>query len=128
MKKAIVLVALLTSACSSPISESDVVGTYVANYQGDTSKLSINADHTYSQVIELTDGNKVINTATWSSVAMGSGDIVVEFSKFRIFPSYTVEGAVEANWSASLTSTFWGNIQFCYDEDVGYCFVKQQRP
>lgn len=119
--------ALLAPACSPSSSKTDVAGTYAAHIKGDIAVLVLNADHTFRQTINGKDGKVVINEATWNTVVTGPDEVVIEFSKFRLMPAYSPEKTDETNWSTSVERTAAGMLQFCYDSDAGYCYVRQPR-
>ena len=131
MRKLIVLAAVLVASCSSGLSEADVTGTYVARYDGDKATLSIDADQTYRLVITPRDGKPIANTGTWRSAVVGDGVVAIEFTKFRLLPSFhdidpkTRQRVEETDWVGEMGRSFFGTIEFCYGIGDYYCFVKQ---
>ena len=128
MKKLAITTVLLVPSCSPSSSKTDVAGTYAAYFKGDVAVLVLNADHTCRQTITGKDGKVINNMASWNTVVMGPDEVVIEFSKFHIIPSYSREKADEINWSTSVERTLLGALQFCFDSDSGYCYVRQSRP
>jgi hypothetical protein len=128
MKRLLVAFFLLLSACSDKFSEAQLLGDYTANYRGETATLSLKVDHTYTHIIRLESGQTLEAGSTWKSSQVTSGltRTVVEFSNFRVIPSFG--GAQTVGWASEVERTWLGRIQLCFDSDVGYCYVKQAGP
>jgi hypothetical protein len=129
MKKRLpVAVFLLLSACSDKFSEAQLVGKYIANYKGEMATLSLKDDHTYMHIIQLENGQTLAAGSTWKSSQVTSGltRTVVEFSNFSVIPSFGK--AEKIGWASEVERTWQGRVQFCFDSDVGYCYIKQSRP
>ncbi len=132
MKKFLITTSLCLVACSNGASDAEFLGVYVANYRGDKATLLVNADHTYEHVIELKDGQVLKDKAAWKLYQVSSEpkDPIIEFSTFRLIPSYTNPSRVTKNdvrWATQFDRTWFGlgRRQLCFDSDVGYCYVKQ---
>jgi hypothetical protein len=128
MKRLVLLVLLCLPACTGEIPEADLIGVYVAGYRGDTATLSLKADHTYTQIIRLKDGQTLESEAAWKSSNIESRQTVVEFSIYGVFPAYAAQSSLAARnmpWVIEVDRTYLGRIEICFDSDVGYCFVKQ---
>jgi hypothetical protein len=125
MKRLLVAVFLLLPACSDEFSKLQLLGVYIANYRGETATLSLKADHTYTHVIQLKGAQTLEAGSTWkaSRVTSGLTRTVVEFSNFRVIPSFGE--AKKVGWASEVERTWLGRIQLCFDSDVGYCYVKQ---
>jgi hypothetical protein len=124
LKKLLLPLAISLSACSNIVPESSLVGDYVANYGNETATLSLKADRTYTHGIRLNGAPIADNAATWNQV-VSSGRTVVEFSNFRVVPSYGERQKVKAGWATEVDWTWLGRLQLCFDSDVGYCYIKQ---
>jgi hypothetical protein len=124
MKRLLFAVPLLLFACSDQFTEAQLVGEYTANYMGETATLSLRADHTYTHVFRLKDIEAFKTGSTWKSSDVTSGvtRTVVEFSSFRVIPSF---GDTQGRWATEVERTWLGRVQLCYDSDVGYCYVRQ---
>jgi hypothetical protein len=124
MRRLQVAVFLLLSACSNRFSEAQLVGEYVASYRGETATLKTRADHTYTHVVQLENGQTLEAESTWkSSLLSGQTRTVVDFSNFRPIPSLGEPKKV--GWVSEVERTWLGRIQICFDSDVGYCYVKR---
>lgn len=120
------VVLLLLSACSEEVPEAELIGVYVASYRGDLATLSLKADHSYTHVIRLKDGQKLEAEATWKASQVASGSTkstVVEVSNFRAVPSFTE--ARKSGWASEVDRTWLGQLRLCFDTDAGYCYVKR---
>jgi cytochrome c5 len=118
------LFSLSASACSNIVSESSLVGDYVAHYGNATAILSLKADHTYTHAIRINGTPVEDNEATWKQMVFSGGTVVI-FSGFRAMPAYRELQKVQVGWDAQVDRTWLGRFQFCFDLDVGYCYVKQ---
>ena len=81
------------------------------------------ADHTYTNVVQLKDGNTQEFKSTWN-ISHVTGTTFVEVVNFRALPSF---GGVGKGWITEPERTWFGHIQLCFDSDVGYCYVKVPR-
>ena len=96
------LLALLSS-CSDVVPDSGLMGTYVADYRGDTATLSLRADHTFTHTV-VVGGNKIEEqTSTWRTTELGTGGwskwTVVDFTKFVATPAYRDRKSTRLNSS-----------------------------
>lgn len=101
-----------------------LVGVYIAGYQGDRATLTLRADRTFTNSIQLRDGEVVENRGMWkaSNLSPKFRQTVVAFSDFRVFPSFSLENL---NWATEAQRTWFWQIELCFDSDVGYCYVKK---
>lgn len=113
------------SGCSGAVAEAELLGVYIASYRGDTATLSLKADRTYTHVLQLKDGQALETGATWKATQLNSGlrRTVVEFFSFRVIPSYAETR--NAGWATEVERTWLGRVRLCFDDDVGYCYIKQ---
>jgi hypothetical protein len=134
--------ALVLSGCSGEYTDAQLVGTYIAEFRGDTATLTLNADRSYAHVVRRRSGETIeanVHNAQWTQSPEGEGfwkSSRVEFSGFKLLPAY-----IDANpsadpatrrrwmtgtgWSTPVERTWLGMAQLCFDDDVGYCYVKQ---
>jgi hypothetical protein len=128
MKSLLFAAPILLSACSDQFTEAQLVGDYVANYGGETATLSLKADHTYTHTFQYEGSGTPETGSTWQSsdVTSRPPQTVVEFSNFRVIPSF--KDAHGQGWSTEVDRTWFGQIRLCYDSDVGYCYVKKANP
>jgi hypothetical protein len=124
MKKLLLPLAIFLSACSNVVPESNLVGDYVAIYGYETATLSLKADRTYTHAIRPNDAQVADDAATWTQM-VSSGRTVVEFSDFRVVPSYRERRKEKGGWATEVERTWLGRLQLCFDSDVGYCYIKQ---
>jgi len=50
---------------------------------------------------------------------------MIEFVGFDLIPSFGF-GAATDHWSTEVRRNWFGHVQFCYNSDVGYCYVKKE--
>jgi hypothetical protein len=113
---------------TAPVSEAETVGAYeVANWAitdwGDGATLTLNKDNTYVQSIRLKKGGSRDSSGTYAVVRVGSY-LSIRFFNFELIPSFGF-GASPDHWATSVWRNWRGRVQFCYDSDVGYCYVKK---
>ena len=127
-KLPLLLVLALLSACSDAVPEASLVGSYLANHGGETATLLLKADHTYTHTV-LANGRRVEEQAsTWKATQLATSGreiTAVDFPGFVAIPSYREKEGVKAGWVSEVERTWLGQIQLCFDSDVGYCYVKQ---
>lgn len=119
------ILVLCLSSCSDAVPEEYLPGIYVASFRGEKATLSLRVDHTYTHIIHLKDGQTLEAKATWTVFQVNSRltRTVVEFSKFNVIPSY--REVQKPSWATEVERTWLGQLQLCFDSDVGYCYVKQ---
>ena len=119
----IIIVSMSAPACSGKISEQELIGTYVANYGNEKLTLTIYANHNYTHVVASETREMLKTEATWVSLRLPQylKHLVVEFNNFEPAPSY---GSIKKGWVTEAQRTLLGSIQLCFDDDVGYCYVK----
>ena len=113
---------------TAPVSEAETVGVYeVANWAitewGDGATMTLNKDNTYVQSIRLKNGESRDSSGTYAVVRVGS-DLSVRFFNFELIPSFGF-GARTDHWATQVWRNWRGRVQFCYDSDVGYCYVRK---
>ena len=124
MRKIFLSLIIFLSACSNVVPESSLVGNYVANYGNETATLSLKADRTYAHAIRVNGAHIADDAGPWTQM-VSSGRTVVEFSDFRVVPSYRERRREKGGWATEVEWTWLGRLQLCFDSDLGYCYVKQ---
>ncbi|UFX48654.1 hypothetical protein HAP47_0019125 [Bradyrhizobium sp. 41S5] len=127
----------LLSGCSDAVPESSLVGTYRANYGGETTTLILKPDHTFTHTV-VANGQKVEEqTSTWTVSQLESKWYkwtTVDFTKFVTTRSYRISEEIrlqrpmKAGWVSEVERSWLGRIDLCFDSDVGYCYTKQSGP
>lgn len=107
---------------TAPVSRAEISGTYEVTDSGGRATLTLHPDHTYTHSIRLKDGETHDSDGTYT---VGRGSVVfIEFSNFELIPSFGF-GARTDHWATEVWRNWLGHVQFCYDSDVGYCYVKK---
>jgi hypothetical protein len=117
----------------APVSDAAIIGVYkTANWSipnwGDGATLRLDANGTFTHSIRLKNGESHGSAGSWKFHRLTSkGDeyVVIEFAKFDLIPSFGF-GASTDQWSTTVWRNWLGHVQFCYDSDVGYCYVKTE--
>lgn len=134
----LLLAATLLSGCSDAVPESNLVGTYVANYGGETATLILKPDHTFTHAV-VVNGQKVEEqTSTWTVRQLDARWYkwtTVDFTKFVTARSYRnneesrlPQRPINAGWVSQVERSWLGRIELCFDSDVGYCYTKHSGP
>lgn len=125
IKTLLLIAALCLSACSSEVTEQELIGVYVEDYRGDKATLTVAAGHSYTHLVRLKNGEVLSNQGTWTSTRLPSNPqyIIIEFQNFSAVPSYNDSN--KNGWATELEKTLLGRIRLCFDSDVGYCYTKQ---
>lgn len=110
---------LLLASCSGGVSDSDLIGTYVAQ-QGDVrQEIVVQSGGRYSNTLYKSGNVEWREDERWvrEVVANRSG---VTFSRFRWgLPGYSF---AQGYWFVSPEKNFLGRVKLCYDLDLGRCF------
>jgi len=116
------------SACSDAVPEASLVGSYVANYGGETATLSLRADRTYTHTVRANGRQIEEQVSTWKASQLAASGVertAVDFSGFVAIPSFRDKQKVGVGWVSEVESTWLWPIQLCFDSDIGYCYVKR---
>jgi hypothetical protein len=116
------------SACSASVPETNLIGSYIANYGGETATLTVRADHTYTHAV-VANGHQISEqVSTWKATQLSSSWVIttaVDFKDFFPTPSFKdVKKGKEGGWVSEVDQTWLGQPQLCFDSDIGYCYVK----
>lgn len=117
---------------TAPVSDAEIIGVYeAANWGildwGDGATLRLDTNGTFTHSIRLRNGERHDSVGKWKlsrSTFRGGEVVMVEFAKFDLIPSFGF-GASTDQWSTDVWRNWLGHKQFCYDSDVGYCYVKK---
>jgi hypothetical protein len=115
------------------VSDAEIIGVYeIANRAlfswGDGATLRLDTNGTFAHSIRLKNGQSYDSTGNWKfrrSTFHGGEYVMIEFAKFDLIPSFGF-GASTDQWSTEVWRNWLGHVQFCYDSDVGYCYVKKE--
>jgi hypothetical protein len=129
MRKSFFLSSLFClSACSVAAPETDLIGSYIANYGGEIATLMVRADYTYTHTV-VANGRQISEqVSTWKVTQLSSGWVsttAVDFRDFFPVPSFgDVKKGKKGGWVPEVDQSWLGQIRLCFDSDVGYCYVK----
>lgn len=119
MRVLIVAVCLCLCACDPGVSfsKSDLVGVYVADYHGNTARLTLQDDHSYTHSVALNGGHTEQRELwkRWQVTSEGATRTVVEFNDFRVIPAFTE--VKKRGWATEVERNLFGHITLCFDSD-----------
>lgn len=132
MRKTLLLpLVFCLSACSGVVPEASLVGSYVANYGGETATLSVRADHTYTHTVVANDRQIWQQVSTWRVTELSSSWVkttAVDFRDFFPVPSFKgVKKEKRGGWVPEVERSWFGQVELCFDSDIGYCYLKSSR-
>jgi hypothetical protein len=112
-----------------PVSDAEIAGVYeVTNWAiipkwEDRAALTLNIDRTYTHSVRLKNSESHDSASTYT-VSRAGTDVFIEFSNFELIPSFGF-GTNTGHFETKMWRNWRGRVQFCYDSDVGYCYVKK---
>ena len=113
---------------SIPVSDAEIAGVYeVTNWAifpkwDDWAGLTLNKDGTYTHSIRL-KGESHDSAGTYNVSGTGA-DVFIELSDFELVPSFGF-GTKTDHFETRMWRNWRGRAQFCYDSDMGYCYVRK---
>ena len=89
----------------------------------DWAGLTLNMDRTYTHSIRLKNSEGHDSAGAYTVSRLGTG-VFIEFFNFELIPSFGF-GTKTDRFETRIWRNWRGRVQFCYDSDVAYCYVKK---